>query len=494
VPAGRSVWVDVAKYLKISNVDIRIWLGDMNLDNSARELFPDCNVESFFDVNKAILKERKINFTPGKNILLNPKFFILKDKVYKIMDRQDDERKYGRLEREAVFYELFNYYYDMIVCEEIDVLIASEAPHSTVGMILYGICEILDIPRYHMMEAGVAPLLHVCRDFYGDTVDVSRGDRSSTEIYKPIFEEYVESFEKIPEEPLYMVLQKKYDIKKNKMGVFKYLELLLKGIKYSRGKRLNNSYVINTPFFKVDNKRSIFSRLTSNRLHTQLENAYMGNVSEIQPDIDYVYYPLHYEPERTSNPDGGLFYQAYDSLMALRAFIPLDIPIYVKEHYSQFTRMLPGYRGKSPYLYDVLASLPNVHLVDPEIKSETLVRNALLTASQTGTACIEAACFEKKAILMGDTWFSGTPNVHDFNELSSFDSLMAKPIDTRKKVLESMIRWIDNKAIPGCVNPSSEEYFRQKFKGDEYSAMFDNSVMAKQYVDTILADLSKRLT
>ncbi|MDH6007888.1 hypothetical protein, partial [Vibrio splendidus] len=209
-------------------------------------------------------------------------------------------------------------------------------------------------------------------------------------------------------------------------------------------------------------------------------------------DVDYVYYPLHYEPERTSNPDGGLFYQPYDSLMALRKFIPSHIPIYIKEHYSQFTRMLPGYRGKSPYLYTVLAALPNVYLVAPNTKSETLVQNALFTASQTGTACLEAACFEKKAILMGDTWFSQTPNVHHFNDLTSFENLTAMPVVSRKKVLESMIRWIDNKAIPGCVNPSSEEYFRQKFNGEEYSAMFDNSVMAKQYVDTILADLSKR--
>lgn len=491
VPAGRSVWIDVAKYLKSNNVDVRIWLGDTKLDESAKSLFPDCNVESFFKVNKVILNERVIQHTPGKEIVLSPKFCLLKDKVYKIMDRQDDERKYGRLEREAVFYDLFNYYYDMIVCEGINVFIASEAPHSTVGMILYGICEMLDIPRYHMMESGVAPLLHVCKDFYGETVDVCRKNSDTVEIYKPVFEEYVESFEDIPEEPLYMVLQKKYDIKKNKLGFLKYIELIGKGIKYSRAKKNENSYVINTNFFKESNKKSIFSRITANRLHTQLENSYLSHVSNVQPDVEYVYYPLHYEPERTSNPDGGLFYQPYDSLMALRKFIPSHIPIYVKEHYSQFTRMLPGYRGKSPYLYDVLASLPNVHLVDPEVKSETLVRNALLTVSQTGTACIEAACFEKKAILMGDTWFSGTPNVHSFDELSSFDSLMAMPTYTRKKVLESMICWIDNKAIPGCVNPSSEEYFRQKFKGDEYSVMFDNSVMAKQYVDTILADLSK---
>ncbi|MBE4616852.1 hypothetical protein BOO90_17620 [Vibrio navarrensis] len=153
--------------------------------------------------------------------------------------------------------------------------------------------------------------------------------------------------------------------------------------------------------------------------------------------------------------------------------------------------MLPGYRGKSPYLYKVLTDIPNVFLVDLNVKSETLVRNALLTVSQTGTACIEAACFERKSILMGDTWFSGIPNVYSFSALQSFEDLMLERNHSREEVLESLLGWIDNKAIPGCVNPSSEEYFRQKFSDAKYAAMFDDKIMVKQYVATIINDLQK---
>ncbi|KFK47813.1 hypothetical protein JS87_25260, partial [Vibrio vulnificus] len=111
--------------------------------------------------------------------------------------------------------------------------------------------------------------------------------------------------------------------------------------------------------------------------------------------------------------------------------------------------------------------------------------------SQTGTACIEAACFEKKSILMGDTWFSDMPNVHRFQTLASFEELVQMPNCRREEVLDSLLAWIDNKALLGCVNPSSEEYFRQKFYDAKYASMFDDKVMAKQYVDTILSDLKK---
>ncbi|EJO3994634.1 hypothetical protein NRI82_002690 [Vibrio vulnificus] len=491
VPAGRGVWLDVANELQKNNLNVKIWLGDPKLDKDAIKIFPDVHVENFFQVNKGILNKREFRFIPAKEVLQDKHFFVLKDKVYKIMDRQDDLRQYSRLEREAVFYLWFSYYYDLILSSDIKVFIASEAPHSPVGMILYGICEILNIPRYHLMESGVAPLMHVCTDFYGTTLSVKRINNESVDVFKDVYSDYVLSFSDTPEEPLYMVNQKNYDIKKEKLGPIKYFELLGKGIKYSKKIKQNNSYAINNYFFYENNKRTIFSQLIIHKIHSRLEQAYLSLVKPLPLDVDYVYYPLHYEPERTSNPDGGLFYQPYDAIIALRNFVPSHIPIYVKEHYSQFTRMLPGYRGKSPYLYKVLSDIPNVHMVDPSIKSETLVRNALLTVSQTGTACIEAACFEKKSILMGDTWFSDMPNVHRFQTLASFEELVQMPNCRREEVLDSLLAWIDNKAILGCVNPSSEEYFRQKFYDAKYASMFDDKVMAKQYVDTILSDLKK---
>ncbi|MBE4616851.1 hypothetical protein [Vibrio navarrensis] len=248
IPAGRAVWLDVAKELKIAKFDIKIWLGDPKLDDRAKELFPSCNVENFFRVNKGLLGKRKIVHTPSREILLDKKFFVLKDKVYKIMDRQDDIRRFSRLEREAVFYLWFNYYYNIIVDENIKLLVASEAPHSPVGMVLYGLCEILNIPRYHLMQSGVAPLMHVCKDFYGTVVNVCRNEKVAS-IFKDIYTDYVSSFSSSPEEPLYMINQKKHDIKKERLGIIKYLELFGKGVKYSRKKKQRNSYAINNNFF-----------------------------------------------------------------------------------------------------------------------------------------------------------------------------------------------------------------------------------------------------
>lgn len=62
---------------------------------------------------------------------------IRKDKVYKMMDRQDDLSKFNRLERESNFYSTFIYYYNLLIDKNIELFISSEAPHSPATLIIF---------------------------------------------------------------------------------------------------------------------------------------------------------------------------------------------------------------------------------------------------------------------------------------------------------------------------------------------------------------------
>ena len=62
----------------------------------------------------------------------------------------------------------------------------------------------------------------------------------------------------------------------------------------------------------------------------------MKNIKTFSYDYDYVYFPLHYEPERTTNPDGGIFHDQFIALCNLRKLVPENIKILIKEHQSQF--------------------------------------------------------------------------------------------------------------------------------------------------------------
>ncbi|MFA0525612.1 hypothetical protein AB4517_18755, partial [Vibrio sp. 10N.222.52.C3] len=293
------------------------------------------------------------------------------------------------------------------------------------------------------------------------------------------------------DEPLYMKNQKTFDKESDRFfGVVYKAKMLSRGVRHSRKKRLAKNYSINSNYYLDDNRRSIFSNLKFDGLKVRLLERYKKFTSDVDLDQEFVYFPLHFEPEKTSNPDGGHFYQVYDSISALRHLVPPHIPIYIKEHYSQFSRMLPGHRGKSPYLYDVLSALPNVYLLNTNISSNVLMSKALVTVSQTGTACLEAACSGNKAILMGYTWFNDTPNIINFSDINDFEEILNRPNASKDDIKSSMSEWVDNCSIPMIISPSNLAYFKQKFGEEQLSMLFSDQKMITQFVDAIWNDIN----
>ena len=71
-----------------------------------------------------------------------------------------------------------------------------------------------------------------------------------------------------------------------------------------------------------------------------LNKAARINISKIDLSKKYVYFPLHFEPERTTNPDGKEFQDQFIALTKLRQIIPEDIDIVVKEHPTQLRSYL----------------------------------------------------------------------------------------------------------------------------------------------------------
>jgi hypothetical protein len=123
----------------------------------------------------------------------------------------------------------------------------------------------------------------------------------------------------------------------------------------------------------------------------------------------YVYFPLHYRPERTSNPDGGVFYDQIIPLMMVSAALPDGWKLYVKEHGVQFNTTMSGECGRTPAYYDQIARLRGVKFIPHETPSKDLVLHAQAVASITGTVCWEAALLGKPGMHFGYPWYESCP-------------------------------------------------------------------------------------
>ena len=129
----------------------------------------------------------------------------------------------------------------------------------------------------------------------------------------------------------------------------------------------------------------------------------------VTPDLsqNYIYYPLHQEPEAsimTRTPLNSQFYIIYE----LAQKLPKGWKVLVKEHPAQFTvykEYKYYYRNieffRSFEMYKRLYNLDNVELVKLESSSSELIKNSRAVASIAGSSLLEAVNLDKPIIIFG---------------------------------------------------------------------------------------------
>jgi hypothetical protein len=166
--------------------------------------------------------------------------------------------------------------------------------------------------------------------------------------------------------------------------------------------------------------QSIFSRtellLALVKMVTRLARARRFLASaEIVPDAreGFVLVALHYQPEATTDPDGGAFSDQVRFVERLRALLDeaghRGTRILVREHPRQVARRIPALgeaHFRSIAFYRELVGIDGVLLVARNHRMQDLIRQSLLVATVNGTAAWEALIAGRPAITARRAWFS----------------------------------------------------------------------------------------
>ncbi len=124
-----------------------------------------------------------------------------------------------------------------------------------------------------------------------------------------------------------------------------------------------------------------------------------------QPGEAYIIYFLHYQPEATSLPQGGVFVDQELAVAVLaRSAKELGYKLYVKEHFVQ------PYRNKT--FYDDLLNIENVKLIQTGYDSKELVKGSLCGATGNGTVVLESVIRGTPMLIFGESGFQGCPGVY----------------------------------------------------------------------------------
>jgi len=141
------------------------------------------------------------------------------------------------------------------------------------------------------------------------------------------------------------------------------------------------------------------------RLRRHLRKSYSQEIPQ-----RYIFVPLHFQPERTTNPEGGAFRNQIAMVKKISEFLSehpeLELTILVKEHPRQNGGDIRQLLQRDFHYYETLCSIPSVKMVPQDFDSARLIATATLVASVNGSSAWEALAAGVPALTGVFTWHS----------------------------------------------------------------------------------------
>lgn len=403
------------------------WIGDIASvystdveENTLKSLFPNVIYQSYFNAWHGVFPKEIPN---SANVELDflQKFSGEELQALSMMDRLDyDRHSFNFMERERFFLQLVKKWTYILDYYVPDIVISAVNPHRVFDYVLYLLCKYKKIKYVSFqwsMDGGRTYAL--CnfdeKDSMSDVIDMVYSVEKGTTI-EDLPEDIKNNYFKVISDyktarPSYMMAHDKDDLKnRNLWFLFKRFmhahslfssDSIFKGQSHTIYKSSKHS-IENSNFsiFEWYKKRKeVF------KYNKYLSDYYNSHTSSIFPSEKYIVFFLHYQPEETTSPNGGIFANQFLCIETLLRNTPKDVLICIKEHPNQFMSHMQGHTKRIKEFYDDLLSNPRVRFVPFEIDSFSLMTNAIAVSTVTGTVGWEAAARKKPVIIFGSTWY-----------------------------------------------------------------------------------------
>lgn len=480
-PAGRKFWFDLAAKLHGQKVATPVmWLGDPRLDRLARDAFPDCEVLPANRMRAGTIEDPPKYSGEFGDFWRSDNYHRAKDRAMKLLDRIDWFGTHRNVTREVFINALCAWGLASIKKSNPNFLLMSESPHAPATYVFYEIFRYLELDVYSFSAFVYSPGMLLKKDgIEGAALVIPPAARN--ELFSEIVDDELPRWvsrllSEDPDEfdPEYMRRQRQADLRQRRRQNF--ITALMTPIRLPLApirRKISSRYSIDLEprestrnFFREDKiypRNTLSIRKTIRDRLDRLGVALTKETEDMLPER-FIYFPLHYEPERTSNPEGGEFHDQFKCLAVVRSLLPDDVAICIKEHPSQLMRTRRGFMGRSPGFYRAVKAISGVQIVPIDMPSRLLIEKCMFVATLTGSAAHEAAYLQKRGLTFGTTWFEGCPNTHRFADGVDFAAL-TEPVEADGEAVE---RWLTDRAknfcVPGCVNPGNERALKKFYK------------------------------
>ena len=174
------------------------------------------------------------------------------------------------------------------------------------------------------------------------------------------------------------------------------------------------------------------------------------------PDLSrpYVYVPLHYQPEVTTSPLGGVFVDLEHMIRIISAAVPSGWSVLIREHPWTFKPGTEAHKSRSERFYEEIMGLPNVEFTSMELAPLDLIDGARAVATVSGTTGWEAVTRGIPALVFGYAWYRGCEGVHHVSSVEEVRSALEAIADGRgvdRHRLRLYVRALEDVSYRGYV-------------------------------------------
>ena len=423
------IWLDVAERLtKEYNWEPCYWTAEPDFEQSVKKRFPDTvfhsNIDAARGTGAPACADLKL---PALDQPLLKDLSFCESITLRMMNRMDRNDSFSYEERVRLYNSLVRYWTGILNHVNPDVVFFPVAPHLVYSYVLYELCKKKNIKTIMFELTSLTPFIFPVEKF-------EVGSQAIESMYETLMKSKNAKKVKLSENtekhfkrmegdystarPFYMKtnLEKQQVICHLTRKILKNPHNLPNMIKKTRYLFTRKHY-IKQKGKKIENSvmkgwRYLFCKYEGKKKKDWLNRHYKKLTQDADFTIPYIYVPLHYQPERTTSPEGGVFANQLLMVDVLSKCTPEGWNIYVKEHPMQFKAVSShGECSRTADFYDDLVALPNVMLIPISTSSFNLIDNAKAVATATGTIGWEAVLRQKPVMIFGHAWYKNCEGV-----------------------------------------------------------------------------------
>lgn len=441
--------IEVAKKLNITN---RVYLyanvkNEIDLENFYKHIYPrDLNYNQIYDENN-ILTNKVIN----EYLEIETFFFSFCDRIFL--------KTLSFRKKKEYYLSLLNFWINFFKKnKDLDLIIYESHPHMPQDIFPYFISKKIGISCYIIKSTSVENSILFDQNLTSEPNYFKFDNPTSSKNFITNFYNFTSKdkfSEKINDTKHVDILNNVFTYLLSRMKIVRNFKIL-----YRRYKSTYHNINFLTYLFLL--------------VYRDIEKTYFRFFlkKQINPDLEknYFYFALHYQPERSTDPQASNYTYQLLVLKILDKIIPSNYIVYVKEHPRQYSDNFPDIRKihfRDKKFYSDIKKLRNVKLININFNSDKLIKYSKLNISCTGSNVWEGIKkYLVPGIHFGSTWLNlcqSTPSALNLDEIE-IKTLIEKLLNKKKHEIKKDLDNFKDLISKYSINSYNGKLFSDKNK------------------------------